>query len=330
MAARKLSLDDIGAGANEGAGAGGGGETELEKAIAAEPVEHHEVTIGDPEVPQADDGEAGAGGADPQRPSRADRRSARYREVEEARIRAEERARVLEEELGRVRQQPAPQMYVPPPPQQQGPDPVAIAEARVRGEYDQMNELWQAKMRSGQMSDADVKAFQEKSWEITKKMQELAAVRVQRVAPQNPGGMTQAQFIQFTLQSEFPDVYNDPAAMELAQAKWTLAVREQRKPDSIQTSREVLQEVRNALGRGNSPPPDHGTRNRLTSVRSGAQGAALQQTSNRPQTIDFGRHPEWKKMAVTMYSHLPPAQAMQKWANEVGQHVLEDERRAGR
>lgn len=285
-----------------------------------------EVEIGAPEKPEADgDDVPEIGDA---RPSRRERRANRFAEAEEARIRAEERAKVLEQELERRNQQPVP-VYQPPP--QNQPDPLELATKRLQQEHEDLVATYNARFQAtnGQLPPEEAAQFRERGWALKNKSEELAAFRVLqktgKLAPQQPQGLTEAQFYAMTYQQEFPEVMRDPKLAARAARRFDDLVDDGEPPD-INTGRKAMAQVRDQFVPGRRPEPDQRLRQKLTGIGAGP-GSGPGGRGGK-QTIEMT--PELRKMAVRAYKHLPPNQAIQKWANEVGPGFLEDMRREGR
>jgi hypothetical protein len=301
-------------------GAAGGGSD------PGEDMGSREVEIGAPEKPEADGDDAPEIGD--ARPSRRERRANRFAEAEEARIRAEERAKVLEQELERRNQQPVP-VYQPPP--QNQPDPLELATKRLQQEHEDLVATYNARFQatSGQLPPDEQAQFRERGWALKNKSEELAALRMMqkmgKLGPQQNQGMTEQQFVQMQLQSEFPEVYADPRLIQRAGLKFDELVLDG-EPATIATSRKAMAEIQARFAPGRRPEPDQKLRQKLTGISAGP-GSGPGGRGGR-QTIEMT--PDYIKMAVRTFRHLPRNQAIQKWANEVGPGLLEDLRREGR
>lgn len=300
-----------------------------------EPGEPREVVIGDPVDPEREPAEDQD---EPGTPSRRARKANRYKELETEKVRLETEARMLREELERRNQQPAPVQYQPP--QQQGPDPIAVAEANLRREYGELHEVYSVKANAGTLTKEEAESFRARGWELQNKTQLLNTAKAFRAAGLTPevlarlkngGGQangTGESVQQQIYRTEFPDIYRDPKLVARAQHEYQGLLLEGKDPDDINTGREALEIARRKYGTPQRPAPGRSERQQLSSLPSRGAGVSRDNGSGGGGSLKMDK--VMIQMAVHTYPKLTRQQAIQKWANEIGPGLLEDERQNGR
>jgi hypothetical protein len=256
---------------------------------------------------------------EPDDPSREDKKQNRYREEVEGRIRAEEKARLYEEELNRFRmapQQPTPQ---PPVPQE---DPVQRSLDENYTNRVRLFEAYQAKVSGGTLSPDEQDKYLKDSRALEEKQQELIAEKVLRksgMGQQDPNAAMRQ-----TIQSRYFDVVSNPQVRQ-----WTIGRYHQRiaegassDPNSvIPLLDDIADEARQRFRIGkyrNGPAPTEATKARHTGPPAGGSP----DSKDKPRGIKMT--PELKKMANSLYSHIPDEkERYQKWANGPGKRLVE-------
>jgi hypothetical protein len=244
---------------------------------------------------------------------------------------------MLREELDRRNAQPAPVHYQPPQPQ--GPDPIAVAEENLKREYAELHDVYNTKLKAGELTPQDAETYRARGWQLQQKVQMVTVARGLRAAgltpdviaklrngggQQNPGETVQQQIYR----TEFPDIYRDEKLVARAQHEYQGLLLEGRDPDDINTGREALALARQKYGNPQRPAPGRSERQQLSSLPSRGAGVNRDNGSGSGGSVKMDK--EMVKMAVAAFPRLTRQQAIQKWANEAGPGFLEDERRQGR
>lgn len=275
------------------------------------------------ELPDDDDDDAEEAPAE--RPSRADRRHNRYRELEQSTQRLQQENQELMRRLA-LQQQPAP----PPPPQQPAtppPDPHAEREQLLDQREALLQDQWAALSQKDQL--AQRQEFLAKLAAVRKDREAIIRARAEenilkQLRPQGqqqgPQLSEQQQFVRNYIIAKYPDVVGHPQAKE-----WAIVRHRQRllegTPDTEDELHNTMEEARKKYGMPSSSrqasAPTANERARFTGSGRGPTGGPG--SGSGPRTVKMDK--QMRRMATSAFPSLPEEKAIAKWAKEVGANL---------
>jgi len=206
-------------------------------------------------------------------------------------------------------------------------DPTIAEEKKItadmRAEQENYRRMVIAAGKEG-LPQEDHDRFHEKWSDLDSKRVDIRARRIARQTlaeerqrqPQAPTPEAQAAINHIV--TKYPDLANDDTAMQhanaLLQAEIAKTYRRTRQPvkPTIDMLDRALQETRREFGTAQPPPPSAATKAKFSGMSTGQRAAS---GSNGKRTVTLGKAE--RRMAVTRWPKLPPAEAYKRMAREL-------------
>lgn len=246
------------------------------------------------------------------RPTRKEKKANRYRSLQEERDRL--RAELEAERAQRMAAARYPQVTPAPAPKDD-------EDAELQAIYDE-ERLLQRTYAS--LSDEEKERKYDEYYDKAKKLE----VRKLRTVAKTAGGSRPqtSEVVREILRMQHSDVYNhgaDPtgqmpsAGEALHRSIWQRKLIVDKKPDTLETYNEAMEETRRTLRlpTAKRPAPDTSFKAKLTGTPHGATASS----GSGPRTVKMTK--EYKRMARAAYPHMDEDKAYQRWANTVGKDL---------
>lgn len=222
----------------------------------------------------------------------------------------EERDRQRERELAELRGMVQGQQQVR---QQQPQSDVDPYKARLDSILERQRRAYasaQAEMKAGTWNDDRQRHYEEEARAIEEEKGTLFAEKVlaQR-APQQQAAQAQQVWA-----SKYPEVYQNPAAYQFAEATFRRrqALGEKVSNDLVD---EVMTEAMTTFKLGKKAAPSQSERARMSGLPAGGGGGST------PSTITLT--PDMRRMAIAAYDHLSEQDAIKAWVAKTGKKMRE-------
>lgn len=192
-----------------------------------------------------------------------------------------------------------------------GKDPF---EARLDAVYERQERAYnaaQAEIKAGTFNDERSKYYSREAREIEA---EKSAIHTERALAAREPHQRAIQARQ-AWEQKYPDVYNNPAAYQYAEATHRRR-RALGEADTAQLVDEVMNEAMVTFKLGPKKPPSASERSRLSGLPSSGGGGG-----ERGSGITMT--PALRKMAAAAYSDLPEPEAIKRWTDREGKRLRE-------